>query len=218
MDLRAKPTEMSDFRITENQSHIHDFQATIMHWLGFNHEKEKKEKKKKKKLTIPFPGDAITRPHGGFRERGEGHSGLSAVRFLGFNAGAAKAQRRKEFESLSILFSASPRLCALRQLRHVIATQSARPGAVVAFFLFSRFECSQRFDASRRPDVLQARIDSDPRLKKLQRRGRGFGRHEVAAECDQRFENDRTQEFKRVSALRRASRSRRRVKSRARRA
>jgi hypothetical protein len=32
-------TDELGFRITENRVHIHDLQATIMHQLGFNHEK-----------------------------------------------------------------------------------------------------------------------------------------------------------------------------------
>ncbi len=32
-------TDELGFQVTENKVHVHDLQATIMHLLGFNHEK-----------------------------------------------------------------------------------------------------------------------------------------------------------------------------------
>ena len=65
-------TDELGFHVVDNPVHVHDLQATILHLLGFDHEK----------LTLPLRRPRLP-PDRRAREGGEGYCGL-AVLFLEF--------------------------------------------------------------------------------------------------------------------------------------
>ena len=82
-------TDELGFNAVEDQVHVHDLHATILHLLGLDHEK----------LTFRFQGRdfRLTDVHG---ERGEGDPGVRSIRRTDFHSVpqvSRRAFRRTEF-------------------------------------------------------------------------------------------------------------------------